>query len=90
MSNTTLVEIELESFKDKFHDLKNKYNESKDTEITFNKISKSKLSEAEKDMKKFLTDRANFLRKKVQEAEDKIKYLKQNRVHKKKLRKVQG
>ena len=90
MSNTTLVEIELESFKDKFHDLKNKYNESKDTEITFNKISKSKLSEAEKDMKIFLTDRANFLGKKVQEAEDKIKYLKQNRVHKKKLRKVQG
>ena len=65
MSNTTLVEIELESFKDKFHDLKNKYNESKDTEITFNKISKSKLSEAKKYMKISFTHRTKFLRKKV-------------------------
>ena len=43
ISNTILAKIELQNFEDNFYDLKNEYNESKDTRINFNKIHKSKL-----------------------------------------------
>ena len=45
-------------------------------------MDKSKLSEAKKYTKKSFTNRTKFLRKKVQEAKEKMKYLKQNRVYK--------
>ena len=72
--------------KDDFDYLINKHNESKDTRITFSKTHKSKLLNSKKGTKKFLTERANFLKEKVKEDEDKLKHLKCNRDCKKKIK----